>query len=636
MQFYLPGITPTFWTEVESLPTGIYNKGFDQAPSVPINQLLVAFINRPAGTEVGVFLNDALIAKAKVIDDSGLVYAKIGLPHSDGQETLEIQIKETSTGIVLENGLFATNHMGLMFEIQAKMFDQQLTDAEQVAQDNTITGVESALLEPKFGVFTGLSQRNDQTELQYRNQTACLWRAFQYASMEKGLVDAIKCLIGSTATVIVTKSKDEDGNLIFNDQQFVDNDEDGYFIPSGERMKRKSWRNPPVNDVPDRPHYYVHDRPDDFYLPPLPFRNSAQDIILNGMDVYPGPRRSEPWDIDVAKPLTIKSVQAIGNEIIVQINEADALITVASEQVMRTSEAYDQIANINIASMLVTVTTTGSGNLPKEELVYIVVKLTGEISWLSPYGLTSQTPQTGTEYTISYSFRLDEAIRTVIKQIKPVQKSVVVKFVKNVASLWISEYFDSLNDGDLDTQAGWVRMAGAANSIEVTQVNPIQGRKSALMKQVVANPQYYNLVGAQDNYDIWWDWKYVDNGMAGYMRMLGMDGAFSNIQWQISMDESGQVYADFGGTSFPGTLLGTILPLSTNRFRVRVTTDGVMRFYVNNLLMLTGLIKMPANDTSYLGLWASGGAGSNAALFDELMGTYYSANPSGLPPTIEV
>ena len=67
MQFYLPGITPTFWTEVESLPTGIYNKGFDQAPSVPINQLLVAFINRPAGTEVGVFLNDALVDLTKPI-----------------------------------------------------------------------------------------------------------------------------------------------------------------------------------------------------------------------------------------------------------------------------------------------------------------------------------------------------------------------------------------------------------------------------------------------------------------------------------------------------------------------------------------------------------------------------------------
>jgi len=636
MQFYLPGVTPTFWREVESLPTGVYKKEYDQTPSTPVNQLFVSFLNRPVGTIVGIFINDSLVATSQVIDDSGMIYARISLPHTYGQDDIEVYVKDMFMGVVVERSSFSTSNIDLMFEVQAKMFDQQWADSQQIEEDVTIEGVEGSLLESKFGVFTGLSRRNDQTELQYRNQTSCLWKAFRYSSMEKGLVDSLRCLLGQNISVVVSKSKDAYANEVFDVQQFIGDSvgNEGYFPPS-VNLVRASWKNPPVNDIPDKPHFYIHDRPDDFYLPPTPAGNRGIDIILNGNDVYPV-RRSEPWDTDIARSFTINSNQAIGNEVIVDINELDAMVSVIDEGMHRQDSLIDQMVDRNVASISITSATTGSGLLPVEDVDFVLNRLEGIITWLYPYGLTTQTPETNTTYTVSYSFRLDDAIRTVVKQIKPAQKSVVIKFNVNTMIPWYSQYFDSLNLGDLNAQDGWVRTSGGALSIAVTNVNPIQGSKSALMKQEAGFVFYSRDLGSlQTNYDIFWDWEFTSIGpTTEYMTMMGMTSAFGGLQWSVSADGNGNIYLDHLGASYPGTLIGTFDPSVVSRFRVRVTPDEVVRVYVGNSFLAAQYVKSPATGTRWLKLQM--GIGSEQALLDEITSVYYTASPSRLPLAIEV
>ena len=86
-----------------------------------------------------------------------------------------------------------------MYEVQAKFLHEVFEDTTQLAENITIQGVEDGLLENRYGVFTGLAIRPEQTITQYRDQTACLWKSYQFASMEKGLIDSLKCILGDIA-----------------------------------------------------------------------------------------------------------------------------------------------------------------------------------------------------------------------------------------------------------------------------------------------------------------------------------------------------------------------------------------------------------------------------------------------------
>ncbi len=81
MQIIGPGINPAFWILINAQPTGVYNKGVQQAPSAAIPQRLIAFVNLPVGAGVLFFINDQLKATGVVVDATGLVYADIVFPY---------------------------------------------------------------------------------------------------------------------------------------------------------------------------------------------------------------------------------------------------------------------------------------------------------------------------------------------------------------------------------------------------------------------------------------------------------------------------------------------------------------------------------------------------------------------------
>jgi len=153
-------------------------------------------------------------------------------------------------------------------------------------------------------------------------------------------------------------------------------------------------------------------------------------ILTPGVDNNP-----EGWNNTSEQKIesfTIRTTEAIGNEVLVTINEDDATVSV-QEEIIRRSGTIDQLSNKNIASVtVITDADTPSGSLPTEGTEFTVDVLTGLITWtLSP---PDNVPIEGTKYTVEYLFRLDDAITTVVKQIKPAQRSVVIIF-SNVTSL---------------------------------------------------------------------------------------------------------------------------------------------------------------------------------------------------------
>ena len=427
MQLYTPGLTHLFWRQVASLPEGLHNRESNQAPAVATTHLFATFVDRPIGTILEIFMNGAKVADVKVVDLTGFVYASLFVPHSHGQDSIAIEVRETG-GLLVESSVFATSDIDFTFEVKSDFEAPNEVDAEQLSQDVSIAGVEQAMLGDKFGAFTGLTRRNDQTIEQYRAQTACLWRAFQFASMEEGLVESLRCVLGDVL-ITLEPTRQVVGNRVFVHPQYEPASGDEYTAGGGwSPALRRS-----LDDLPnhyasaDTPHYYVPDIPVDFYSA-YPSGGGLAILLAGGTDNTP-----DGWIAAHAQTFTIRSEQAIGNEVFALVQESDAIRLVSSEQVLRrTGTTEDYVANTNIASIItISAATTPSTLLPVESVDFTVDPFTGKITWLG----TLQQPVDGTIYTLGYAFRLDDAIRIVVRQVKPVQRSVVILFQNQTSSL---------------------------------------------------------------------------------------------------------------------------------------------------------------------------------------------------------
>jgi len=319
LQFLLDGSTNLFWQQISSLPTGIYNKGNNQASGAAINQLFVAFVDQPVGTQVRILIDGVLQATAQVVDNTGVVYARFPLRLSQGQDSIEVTIKRSSDSVILATESFATSFIAYLFEIQAKEADQIQLNAVQLEQDATIDGVDPNLLYGKFGVYTGVQRRSDQTLDEYRAQTSCLWQAFQYASMEKGIVDAIKCMLGITVVPVLVPTKSAMAGTIYDNPQWT--------------TVNNIFSEPSPHAVtgfdPDSPHYYSADIAADYRIYPTGYTTTPQ------VELGPYPSAINPdWLTPAVKQFIIHTVQAVGNEVLcLGIDEVDATVAIVGESV---------------------------------------------------------------------------------------------------------------------------------------------------------------------------------------------------------------------------------------------------------------------------------------------------------------
>jgi hypothetical protein len=432
MQILGLGINPAFWMLVNAQPTGVYNKGIQQAPSAAIPQRLVAFVDLPIGTGVTFWINGQLKASGQVIDNTGLVFADLVFPYTRNIDTIEIQIRDSNNKILLQES-FATSHIALFLSVQAQVFQPLLDNVIQLDQGTTIAGVGNDILEGKYGIYTGLTRRAEQTIDAYRAQTACLWQAFQYASMEKGLVDAIKCVLGATVTVTLEHSRDIVTNRVFDQIQFKGAGQFGEGTPPLPRLD------------PDSPHYYIADMPAAFRTE-FPPGGSPIDVL----GPFPG-TPGDDYDSDTVRSFTIHTTEAVGHEVVVRdINESDAIVAITEEQITRRTSTIapegdsdgtdsDIMANAFIATPVSIVEAIISGSiiinpalLPVQGTDYRVDDLAGKIVWLASATIK---PDPNTQYKVDYSFRLDASLDVVIRRIKPAHKSVVIIFENVTSSL---------------------------------------------------------------------------------------------------------------------------------------------------------------------------------------------------------
>ena len=450
MQFYLSGLNPLFWRSITDLPTSIYNKSNYQGSPANVEQTLVSFVDKPIGTPVKIIVTSTQEGThtwdAKVVDDSGLVYVRIKLPYTRNEDSISIKIIESS-GFVLDSGIFSTSWIVFLFEIQAIATQNLLIDTEQLHQNISIQGVEDNLLEAKFGEFTGLTRRNEQTVVVYRAQTACLWQAYQYASMEQGLLNALHCIIGSSVPISLKLTGDDYIGLIFNRAQFIDpTDVFGNPIDDDYVNSSVPWPDPPttpmIRDDTDEPHFFVADIDDDY----LSATDPQQQILIPGTDNTPG----AIWSEDVAQSFVILTDRAISNEVQVYLGsaEADAASLVTDSPIQRrpadvlTGAQKDVIGNINILPLVVVtemtqnhLLVTDAAFLPVENTDFTINRLSGEITW-DPF--STKVPDDSSYFKITYQYRLDEALKIVAKKVKPVFRDVVIFFANVISGLPVS------------------------------------------------------------------------------------------------------------------------------------------------------------------------------------------------------
>ena len=432
MQFYLSGVTPLFWKQVASQPKGIYNLGTQQTTSAAIKQLFVAFVSRPVGTLVDIYMsinngNFNLVSQAKIIDNSGFLYSRFDIPYTRNLDGIEIMIRENATNAVLANESFSSSHIDFMFEIQAAAFSQTQDAIQQLEQDNSIDGVDDGLLYGKFGVYTGLNRRTNQSSDEYRDQTACLWKAFQHAGTEKGVGDAIACVVGASAVQSITPTYLSISNRIFVEPQI------------GPTANNPAFYTDQVVPVPmldvDHPHSYIAQISAGFHTNGY----DAHTTIINALSPLPIGSATAFNEANV-QVFAVNTPEAIANEVVVEVSTGGffvgegTLSIVVGENVTRLPGTYnDELANGFVATTIVItsyyLTATGplitaTGSMPVEGIDFSADHLAGTITW-SPTGIN---PAAGTIYTANYSYRLDEAISIVIKKVKPAHKKVVVAF----------------------------------------------------------------------------------------------------------------------------------------------------------------------------------------------------------------
>jgi len=418
MQFYLDGTTALFWNQITAQPSGVYNKENGQATSANINQLFVDFVDRPVGTEVRIFMNDVQVATAKVLNATGVVYSWFKIPYSNGYDTIDIKVTDMAFQVIHTES-FATSHIDFLFEIQAKAAQTVWDNAEQLAQNNNVYSVEDAAVGGKFGVYTGLQRRYGQEMDDYREQTACLWRASKYSGTTKGLLDAIKCVVGQNTFVSFAPTRATIANRIFTKPRFVVN------YPSPTDMFANNPPHP-VTDNPalgadeDNPHYYIAAVAPKFrtaYAGPPTDPSPTYQIYTEG-----APGVNPSFDTTTAQPFRFRTLRAINSEIVLTIGSTlyDATVEVTDESVRRQVAAttlIDTLANDFVASDVLV-------NGYTEGVDYDVDRLAGTIIW-RPF---QPRPADGVSYDVTYRYRLDRALQVVIKRIKPAFRIVVAVF----------------------------------------------------------------------------------------------------------------------------------------------------------------------------------------------------------------
>lgn len=430
MQLYLAGTSPLFWRQITAQPTGIYNRQNNQSSSALINHILVAFVDRAIGTVLNVVVNGTKYAEMKVIDTTGFAYARITVPYTRNQDSITIELRDND-GVIVESEYFATSNIGFFYEVQSSVSQPTWEDAQQIQEDPSIVGVDTNLLENKYGIYTGLRRRNDQTASEYRDQTGCIWQAFQYAGTEKGLVDAIGCLLGKVGLGVeieIIPVRSVAGNRIFDYPQFGPRwDEWDYLTPISLARNDDDW-----------PHSYVAYKVAD-YRTGYSISDPSPTQVLGP---YPNDA-ADNYDSNTVKSFTVYTSLAAANENIMEMSHTTQLevpediasVTIAEEQILRGTTSIDKMVNEYISTAVVVTEATLSGvpeivpdNLPQEGTDFTVDPIRGEITWTGPI-----TPDTGTIYKIMYSFRLDVFLAIIIRQVKPAYQRVVVTF-NNVKS----------------------------------------------------------------------------------------------------------------------------------------------------------------------------------------------------------
>lgn len=452
MQLYLPGINPLYWKQVSELPEGVYNKTNNQTSTATINQLFVAFVDLPMGTSLDVYMsidggNFQFITTANVADNTGFLYARFPIPYSRSMDTVEIILKEHGPNFsiadkTVASEVFSSGHIAYMFEIQDTASQQALIDAVQLEQNLTIEGIDGALLQNKFGVFTELTRRANQTINDYRSQTSCLWKAFQYAATNKGVMDAIRCVIGDfegAATITLTPTRQVLYNEIFALPQFgATGALPGFFVDNASTSGLR-WDE-------DYPHFYIPD-----------LGVSGTGFFIDGSDIdtpsvlgpYPMQNTGNQWDSDTVQVFTIPSTNALGNEVMANIEifsvgipEEYAISIVQSEEILRnglnipdtTANAY-LVPPLDIKGYMVGgLWKTDVADLPQLNIDYTLDNLSGKINWKDPAS-GFKVPDTNTTYIITYQFRLDQALKSVVSKIKPAQKIITLEFSERVSGL---------------------------------------------------------------------------------------------------------------------------------------------------------------------------------------------------------
>jgi len=604
----------------------IYNHENNQTSYLPIKQLFVGFVSRPVGTRVNIFVNGTKVEEAIVLDALGTIYAKFPINiYTRNQDAIEIRVVDNSDGFTLLTEVFATSHIATMFEIQSDFMNRFMEDNKQIEENVSIEKVDDKILESKFGLFTKLAIRPDQTIQQYRAQTSCLWKSFQFASFEKSLIDSIRCLIGSNALVSIIRTRDNIRDRIFDNPQFGDSN-----IFDGITLARTN------NDVPE---FYIADIPASF--------RTEYDLGQSPEDVL-GPyseSSGDDYDIDTVKQLTLRTTHAIGNEIVVKINELDASILIDQELVSRQPNTLiDSLGNINVLP-LVTVTkatiqgveTVSASSLPIEDVDFSVDRISGRLTWFNPAGPSFKTPDDKTSYTITYRFRLDEPLRVVIQQIKPAYRSVVLKFADSDIQPWFSENFESLANGDLDAQGPWIRTAGAANTIDVTSSSPLIGTRSAQYN--ISGPAFdyeASMPSRQGHYDVSWKWQFGALASSGTDEVSVVMEDGGTLRWRLDMQVdtvSGAIVLRDGAAGvFTAPSLDVIT--KANEYRVVVTSDNVVKVFRDNVQILSGVTGANSfGDTLLLSHFAGGG--TNTAKIDNIKARFKYPT-STLPIAIEV
>jgi hypothetical protein len=278
-----------------------------------------------------------------------------------------------------------------------------------------------------------LTVRTDQNTDEFRTQTANIWKAFYYAAMEKGLLDAISAIVGSVVSLTIIHAKDIVGNRIFDVPQFRFESGGSPCDPwdAGATLVRSGYDE---RGNAEKPHWYIAEIDADFRTsyttgntPPHNLGDPLTTILNQGSDNNP-----ETWDATIAQSFTIKTTQGHGNEIFIEIGstEIDAATQVNEEYVLKRSAGAgaDQLANTYILPTVEILGCTISGDsqppaLPVETTDFTVDRLSGQITWSGPL-----IPDDNTTYRTKYKFRLDESLRTVIQQVKPAHRSIVVVF----------------------------------------------------------------------------------------------------------------------------------------------------------------------------------------------------------------